>query len=95
MSKNEDYEKGNEEFKNKNFIKAIEHYTKCISIEKNPVFYSNRSACYYNLYKPEKALEDALESIKIDASFMRGYQRAYNCYIFQKDYGKAMSIVGI
>lgn len=42
-------ELGNEEFKKKNFDKAIEHYTH--AIEENPVdhtVYGNRSASYHN-----------------------------------------------
>ena len=51
---------GNEEFKQKNYEKAIEHYTK--AIEDNPVdhtIYGNRSASYHNLKNYDKALEDA------------------------------------
>ena len=55
---------GNEEFKQKNYEKAIEHYTK--AIEDNPVdhtIYGNRSASYHNLKNYDKALEDAEKCI--------------------------------
>ena len=42
--------KGNAEFKQKNFEKAIEHYTNAIELDStNQVFYSNRSGCYTSL----------------------------------------------
>jgi len=42
--------KGNAEFKQKNFEKAIEHYSEAIKLDPtNQVFYSNRSGCYTSL----------------------------------------------
>jgi tetratricopeptide (TPR) repeat protein len=51
---------GNEQFKAKNYEKAIEFYTK--AIEENPsdhTVYGNRSASFHNSKKYEEALEDA------------------------------------
>ena len=67
---------GNEQFKAKNFQKAIEFYTK--AIEETPTdhsIYGNRSASYYNLKDYEKAAADADKCIEINGDWAKGYQR--------------------
>ncbi len=52
-------ELGNEQFKQKNYEKAIEFYTQAIS--ENPAdhtIYGNRSASYHNLKNYQQALVD-------------------------------------
>lgn len=52
-------ELGNEQFKAKNFDKAIEFYSK--AIQENPgdhTIYGNRSASYHNLKQYDMALQD-------------------------------------
>jgi tetratricopeptide (TPR) repeat protein len=74
--------KGNEEFKNKNYNKAIEHYSKSIKIKKNAICYSNRSACYFHLGEYDLGLKDGLESIKLDEKYQKGYYRVGVIIIF-------------
>lgn len=67
---------GNEQFKLKNFEKAIEFYTQAIL--ENPTdhtIFGNRSASYHNLKNFENALKDAEECIKIKDDWTKGYQR--------------------
>jgi stress-induced-phosphoprotein 1 len=67
-------ELGNEEFKQKNYEKAIEYYTQ--AIEENPMdhtIYGNRSASYHNLKNYDKALEDADKCIAILPSWGKGF----------------------
>ena len=50
---------GNQFFKNKQYEKAIEQYTKAIEADDRDVtFFSNRSACYAALEKWEEAAAD-------------------------------------
>jgi tetratricopeptide (TPR) repeat protein len=50
---------GNEEFKKKNYPKAIELYSKAIqNYPTEPNFYGNRAACYLALKKYNKCIED-------------------------------------
>jgi stress-induced-phosphoprotein 1 len=69
-------ELGNEQFKQKNFDKAIEFYTK--AIEENPsdhTVYGNRSASYHNLKKFELALADGEKCVQMKSDWSKGYQR--------------------
>ena len=69
-------ELGNEQFKAKNFEKAIEFYTK--AIEENPsdhTVYGNRSASFHNCKKYEQALEDGEKAISMKPDWSKGYQR--------------------
>lgn len=67
---------GNEQFKAKNFEKAIEFYSQ--AIEQNPSdhsIYGNRSASYFNLKDFRKALDDADKCIELKDDWSKGYQR--------------------
>ena len=67
---------GNAAFAAKQFDEAIDFYTKGIALEpNNPVFYSNRSACYFSKKQFQEALEDALMCVDKDAKFIKGYLR--------------------
>ena len=69
-------ELGNEQFKAKNFEKAIEFYT--AAVEENPTdqtIYGNRSASYHNLKKYNESLADAEKCIEIKPDWGKGFQR--------------------
>lgn len=69
-------EQGSKAFAEKNYQKAIEHFTNAINESpQDHTLYSNRSACYYNLQQSVKALEDAEKCIEIKADWDRGHQR--------------------
>ena len=74
--------KGNTAFGAKDFDGAIKLYTEAIKLEPgNPVFYSNRSACYFSKKEFEKALEDALLCVEKDGKFIKGYLRLVSAQI--------------
>jgi len=77
MSQSEEWKKkGNDCFGNKEYSKAIEHYSEGLKIDpNNAVLYSNRSACYAALKQWQKALEDAVLSVSKDPKFIKGYLR--------------------
>lgn len=67
---------GNQEFKNKNFEKAAELYSK--AIELNPAeitYYSNRSGSYASLGRFQEALDDANKCIELNPAYVKGYSR--------------------
>lgn len=65
-------EKGNFELRNKNSKAAIFFYSEAIKLNStNPVYFSNRSAAFYNLCDFEKSLADANETIKLDSSYLK------------------------
>lgn len=69
-------EQGNKSFKEGDYTKALEYYSRAIEVEpSNHVHYSNRAAALLKLNKLEEALKDAEKSISICDSWARGYQR--------------------
>lgn len=69
-------ELGNDQFKAKNYDKAIEFYTQAIS--ENPTdhtIYGNRAASYHNLKKYNEALADGEKCIEIKPDWGKGYLR--------------------
>ena len=67
---------GNDFFKNKKYVEAIEKYTEAISEDPTDVtFYSNRSACYAALEQWSEAADDGRQCIICDKNFVKGYFR--------------------
>ena len=65
---------GNQQFKLKNFEKAVEFYTQ--AIEENPsdhTVYGNRSASYHNMHQFDKALADGEKCIELKPDWAKGY----------------------
>lgn len=70
-------EKGNDEFRKGDFAKAIENYTYATEMDpKNPVYFTNRSMCYFKMGEHAKSLRDAEKSIKLNNNWVKGYYRA-------------------
>lgn len=68
-------EQGNKEFKNGNYMAAIEHYTKAISHQKEKTFFTNRATCFFHLQKFNKCISDCNEAIALDPMFGKAYYR--------------------
>jgi stress-induced-phosphoprotein 1 len=69
-------EKGNQYFKEQNYEKAIEFYSKAIEAEpSNHIFYSNRSLTYFKMNMFVESLKDADMSIEYNSSWAKGFQR--------------------
>jgi stress-induced-phosphoprotein 1 len=84
-------ERGNQEFSQGNYEKAVEYFTNAISADPNDhVFYSNRSACYSSLKNYEKALEDADKCIQLKPDWVRGYTRKALAEFYLEEYEKAI-----
>lgn len=67
---------GNDAFKSKDYVKALEYYSQALQVDaNNHVLYSNKSACYFNLNKFNEALGEAEKCIKIKDNWAKGYQR--------------------
>ncbi|KAJ9455058.1 Heat shock protein sti1-like protein [Diplonema papillatum] len=73
-------EQGNKVFADKEFVKAIKLYTVAVShAPKNHVFYSNRSACFFNQGKYERALTDAVRCAALNPKWPKAYFRKGAC----------------
>lgn len=79
--------KGNECLMKKDYIQAIEWYTKGIELEPtNHVLYSNRSAAYLSSKNSHKALEDAEQCIRLNSTWDKGYNRKFAAQLASGDY---------
>lgn len=77
MSAEEFKSQGNAAFAAKDFIKAVDFFTKAIeaSAAPNHVLYSNRSAAYASLKDFENALKDGEKTVEINPGWAKGYSR--------------------
>jgi len=67
--------------KEKNTEKAVKLYSQAVALDNSSaIFFGNRSACYYRLKKYDEAVMDAQESIFIDSSYYKGYNRLGTAY---------------
>ncbi|VEU24305.1 DEKNAAC105603 [Brettanomyces naardenensis] len=83
-------EKGNEFFKGKEYKTAIDYYSKALICKEDPVFYSNRSACYSALGDNESTIEDTTKALKIDPGYTKCLLRRARAYENLENYPEAM-----
>ena len=83
-------EDGNHEFKNKNFKKAIEFYGAALQLKKDPIYYSNRSACYAALDDHENVIKDTTEAINLKPDYTKCILRRATSYEVLEKYEDAM-----
>lgn len=81
---------GNDKYKTENFEDAIKFYTAALQVKIDPVFYSNRSACYAALNKHEEVIADATEAIKIKPDYAKCIMRRAHSYEALERYPDAM-----
>ncbi|KAK9509913.1 hypothetical protein O3M35_004802 [Rhynocoris fuscipes] len=87
-------EMGNQQYKIKQYAKALGYYTEAIELSPdNSSYYGNRSACLMMLGRYNEALEDAIKSITLDNKFVKGWVRAAKCYLAVGDISRAESAI--
>ncbi|KAI0660263.1 ADP/ATP carrier receptor [Cubamyces menziesii] len=71
--------KGNAAYQQRKFATAIDYYTRAIAVtpKPEPVFFSNRAACYVNLNPPqhEKVVEDCDQALALDKNYLKALNR--------------------
>ncbi|KAI8580286.1 hypothetical protein K450DRAFT_237744 [Umbelopsis ramanniana AG] len=67
--------KGNSFFSSKKYQEAIDFYTQAILFKPDPIFYSNRAACYANLGKSDEVIADCNEALKLDSTYIKALNR--------------------
>ncbi|TBU23389.1 ADP/ATP carrier receptor [Dichomitus squalens] len=71
--------KGNSAYQQRKFQTAIDYYTRAIAVtpQPEPVFFSNRAACYVNLNPPqhEKVVEDCDAALALDRKYIKALNR--------------------
>ncbi|WDK20405.1 import receptor [Colletotrichum graminicola] len=81
---------GNQAYGSKDYNKAIELYSKAILCKANPIFYSNRAACYNALGNWDKVVEDTTAAINLDPEYVKALNRRANAYEHLKMYSEAL-----
>ncbi|CZS95979.1 probable mitochondrial precursor protein import receptor tom70 [Rhynchosporium agropyri] len=71
---------GNTAYGAKDYTKAIDLYGKAIICKPDPIFYSNRAACYNALGQWEKVIEDTTAAINLDNEYVKALNRRAHAY---------------
>lgn len=83
-------EAGNKAYGAKDFQKAIDLYTKAILCKPDPVYYSNRAACYNALNKWDLVVEDTSAALVLDSQYIKALNRRANAYDHLGKYSEAL-----
>jgi import receptor subunit TOM70 len=81
---------GNTAYSAKDYNKAIDLYGKAILCKSDPIFYSNRAACYNALGQWEKVIEDTTAAINLDNEYVKALNRRANAYEHLEKYSEAL-----
>ena len=81
---------GNTAYGSKDYVKAIDLYGKAILCKPDPIFYSNRAACYNALGQWEKVIEDTTAAINLDNEYVKALNRRANAYEHMEKYSEAL-----
>ena len=86
-------QKGNDFFKEKNFVNAKKEYDEGIKRNpRDPKLYSNRAAALQKLMAMPDALKDLEKAIAIDKTYIKAYIRKGQVHIAMKDFNKAIEV---
>ncbi|KAJ1667935.1 TOM (translocase of outer membrane) complex component [Coemansia sp. RSA 1813] len=72
--------RGNKFFQAKRYSKAIELYTQALRFDQDPVFYSNRAACYAASNEHEKVISDCTNALNLEPQYVKALMRRAQAY---------------
>ncbi|KAI3445421.1 hypothetical protein Pfo_002086 [Paulownia fortunei] len=72
---NSEKELGNEFFKQKKFIEAIDCYSRSIALSPTAVAYANRAMAYIKIKRFQEAENDCTEALNLDDRYIKAYSR--------------------
>ena len=81
---------GNKAYGSKDYNKAIDLYSKAILCKPDPVFYSNRAACYNALSEWDKVVEDTSAAISMDPEYIKALNRRAHAYEHLGQFSEAL-----
>ncbi|KAH6652971.1 hypothetical protein BKA67DRAFT_519687 [Truncatella angustata] len=81
---------GNKAYGGKDYNKAITLYSQAILCKPDPIFYSNRAACYNALSVWDKVVEDTTAAINLDPTYVKALNRRANAYEQLEQYSEAL-----
>ncbi|KAF1354731.1 hypothetical protein BDV97DRAFT_307945 [Delphinella strobiligena] len=81
---------GNKAYGSKDYNRAIDLYGQAILCKSDPVFFSNRAACYNAMSDWEKVIEDTTAAINLDPEYVKALNRRANAYEQSEKYSEAL-----
>ncbi|KAJ2369547.1 TOM (translocase of outer membrane) complex component [Coemansia sp. RSA 2610] len=78
--------RGNKFFQAKRYEKAIELYTQALRFAKDPVFYSNRAACYAASSDHDKVIQDCTSALELESRYVKALIRRAQAYESTEQY---------
>lgn len=81
---------GNKAYAAKEHDKAIDLYSQAILCKPDPVFYSNRAACWNAKKDWEKVIEDTTAAINLNPEYVKALNRRANAYEESEKYSEAL-----
>ncbi|KAJ4349429.1 TOM (translocase of outer membrane) complex component [Didymosphaeria variabile] len=71
---------GNKAYGSKDYNRAIDLYGQALLCKQDPVFYSNRAACWNAMSNWDKVIEDTTAAINLDNEYVKALNRRANAY---------------
>ena len=81
---------GNKAYGSKDYNRAIELYGQAILCRADPVFYSNRAACWNAMSNWPKVIEDTTAAINLDNEYVKALNRRANAYEQEGRFSEAL-----
>ncbi|KAL4949613.1 hypothetical protein BDW69DRAFT_173959 [Aspergillus filifer] len=81
---------GNKAYGSKDYNNAIRLYGKAIICKPDPVFYSNRAACYSVMSEWEKVVEDTSAALAMDSEYVKALNRRAIAYEHLEKFSEAL-----
>ncbi|KAK3808715.1 MAG: mitochondrial outer membrane 72K protein [Benniella sp.] len=72
--------RGNSMYSAKKWNEAIRLYSQAIAFSPDPVYYSNRAACYFLIEKYDKVIEDTTLALKLNPTYIKALGRRAQAY---------------
>lgn len=83
-------EAGNKSYGARDYAKAIDLYTKALMCKPDPVYYSNRAACYSAQKDWQKVVEDTTAAITLDPDYVKALNRRAAAYENLEKYSESL-----
>ena len=81
---------GNKAYGSKDYNKAIDLYGQAILCKADPIFYSNRAACWNAMSNWPKVIEDTTAAINLDPEYVKALNRRANAYEQEERFSEAL-----
>ncbi|KAI5203537.1 hypothetical protein AUEXF2481DRAFT_370814 [Aureobasidium subglaciale EXF-2481] len=81
---------GNKAYGSKDYNRAIELYGQALLCKADPVFYSNRAACWNAMSNWERVIEDTTAAVNLDPEYVKALNRRANAYEQTDKYSEAL-----